>query len=165
MGSLILVTMLLLISTLLIASFNLALEDGANGSCCESITLSSGGMGDFYQSAKSVWMVGPNVGEDFGGILNRDAGECPESLSMEWEYHRDWTDSWEADWTLEASCGNSGPTPDPEAEPCTWGHYCDNCDIWSEANGVRYCCATDCNSGSLDVSTSNGEVVCTCHHK
>ena len=32
-------------------------------------------------------MVGPTVGQDFGGILNRDWGECPESLTRDWEYY------------------------------------------------------------------------------
>eukprot|EP00092_Neocalanus_flemingeri_P096558 GFUD01122927.1.p1 GENE.GFUD01122927.1~~GFUD01122927.1.p1 ORF type:complete len:202 (-),score=45.03 GFUD01122927.1:47-622(-) len=165
-------------------------------SCCDAITLDSGGMGDFYQgerlgqfvrsgssssgrsiyqqssgsnflyylSSQAIWMVGPNVGQDFGGVLNREAGTCPENLSRDWEYYSDFMDSWEEDWTMEATCGNNGPTPDPDAEACTWGQYCDGCAIWSEANGVRYCCANNCDSGSLDVSTSNGEVVCTCHH-
>ena len=29
---------------------------------------------------------------------------------------------------------------------------------------VRYCCATDCNNGDVEVSTSNGEVTCRCYH-
>ena len=49
-------------------------------------------------------MVGPNVGEDYGGILNREAGDCPESLTADWEYYMDWTDSWETDWTMEINC-------------------------------------------------------------
>ena len=88
-------------------------------------------------------MVGPNVGQDFGGVLNRDSGSCPENLGKDWEYYIDWTDSWEEDWTMEASCGTSGPTPDPDGEPCTWGHYCDDCAIWNEANGVRYVRSSD----------------------
>lgn len=32
-------------------------------------------------------MVGPTVGQDFGGVLNRDWGECPESLTRDWEYY------------------------------------------------------------------------------
>ena len=51
---------------------------------------------------------------------------------------RDWMDSWEEDWTLEAVCeGAPGPTPDPDADPCTWGSFCDGCDNWAEADGVR----------------------------
>merc|ERR1712098_74942 len=51
MGSIIVVTMLLL-CTLILAAYTTALKDGENGSCCESITLSSGGMGDFYQGER-----------------------------------------------------------------------------------------------------------------
>ena len=51
---------------------------------------------------------------------------------------RDWSDSWEEDWTLEARCeGAPGPTPDPEADPCTWGSFCDGCDNWAEADGIK----------------------------
>ena len=39
------------------------------------------------QAGPGVWMVGPSVGQDFGGILNRDGGECPESLVRDWEYY------------------------------------------------------------------------------
>ena len=81
-------------------------------------------------------MVGPEPGRDLGGILNRQGGECPENLSTEWEYYRDWTESWEEDWTLEAKVPGCGPTS-PPGEPCTWGSYCDDCNIWAEANGVR----------------------------
>ena len=110
-------------------------------------------------------MVGPRVGEDYGGILNRQGGTCPESLTADWEYYMDWTDSWESDWTMSAVCeGGEDSTHHPDGEPCTWGHFCDDCDIWSEANGVRYCCATDCDTGHIEISTSNGEVSCTCYH-
>merc|ERR1712080_194083 len=56
----------------------------------------------------------------------------------------------------------SGPNPTmpPDAESCTWGAACDGCNVWSEVNGVRYCCATNCDSGSLDVHSENGEVIC-----
>merc|ERR1712025_619477 len=108
------VARMLLLSTLLLAASTRVLEELDNDSCCESITLSSGGMGDFYQgerlgvfvrsgssssgrgiytqnqgdnylfylSSKSVWMVGPNVGQDFGGVLNRDSGSCPENITL-----------------------------------------------------------------------------------
>merc|ERR1719300_875992 len=125
-------------------------------SCCDSITLSSGGMGDFYQaerlglyiksgsssSGKSIysqqggsnylfylanqgiWMVGPDVGKDYGGILNRESGECPSQLNRDWEYWSDWSESWESDMMFEAKCaGGPGPDPDttpsPVHEPCT----------------------------------------------
>ena len=42
----------------------------------------------FLKPSAGVWMVGPNVGQDFGGILNRETGDCPESLTRDWEYYR-----------------------------------------------------------------------------
>ena len=82
---------------------------------------------------------------------------------------------------MEMTCENSGgPTQDPNGEPCTFGSYCDDCDIWAEADGVRYkdmttltmtpsyftryCCAQNCDTGEIEVSTSNGEVICNCYH-
>ena len=44
------------------------------------------------------------------------------------------------------------------------GPACDDCDIWAEANGVRYCCAENCDSGYIEVSTENGNVMCSCYH-
>ena len=181
---------------LLFISQSYSLEENVK-SCCDSLILESGGMGDFYQgerlgkyifsgqsssghgiysqangdnhlfylASKGLWMVGPNIGQDWGGILNREAGQCPEALTSDWEYYMDWTDSWEEDWTMEAGCENSGgPTEDPNSEPCTWGSFCDDCLIWSEANGVRYCCAQNCDTGEIEVSTENGEVTCRCYH-
>ena len=53
-------------------------------------------------------------------------------------HFREWMDSWEEDWTLEAVCeGAPGPTPAPDVDPCTWGSFCDGCDNWAEADGVR----------------------------
>ena len=80
--------------------------------------------------------------------------------------YRDWTDSWESDWTLAVVCegGGEDTTPQPHGEPCTWGQFCADCDIWAEAEGVRDCCATDCDTGEIEISTSDGEVSCTCYH-
>merc|ERR1711915_190250 len=116
-----------------------------------------------------LWMVGPTLGENYGGILNRNNGICPDQLPDYWEYWSDWTEEWESGFSFEATCsGGPGPnpntTPSPNYEPCTWGSSCDFCDVWSEANGVRYCCANDCNSGGISVSTENGEVQCYCYH-
>ena len=52
------VVRMLLLTTLLLASSTRALEDMEKSSCCESITLSSGGMGDFYQVSSVFWSVG-----------------------------------------------------------------------------------------------------------
>merc|ERR1712228_46091 len=181
MGSLLsTVTMQFFLFSILLTFITISVGDEPKkSSCCETISIRSGGMGDFYQGERlgefvksgssssgrsiykqteganylfylanqGIWMVGPNVGQDFGGVLNREAGECPETLTE--------------DWAMEAVCGSD---PGPDGEPCTWGDYCDNCAIWSEADGVKYCCANNCDSGSIDVSTENGEVVCTCYH-
>ena len=40
------------------------------------------------QPSTGVWMVGPEPGRDFGGILNRQGGLCPEDLTADWEYYR-----------------------------------------------------------------------------
>ena len=44
----------------------------------------------FWLADQRVWMVGEEIGRDFGGILNRENGACPENLSMDWEYWSDW---------------------------------------------------------------------------
>eukprot|EP00088_Acartia_fossae_P060709 TRINITY_DN72738_c0_g1_i1.p1 TRINITY_DN72738_c0_g1~~TRINITY_DN72738_c0_g1_i1.p1 ORF type:complete len:117 (-),score=22.09 TRINITY_DN72738_c0_g1_i1:35-385(-) len=116
-------------------------------------------------------MVGTNPGEDFGGIMNREQGNCPENLRSDWLYWDNFFEEWQSDWQLTAKCDGSpgpGPTtedPDPvNPEPCTWGDVCYSCNIWAEVNGVRYCCANDCNSGGIETSTENGQVNCYCYH-
>jgi hypothetical protein len=71
--------------------------------------------------------------------------------------------AWNEDWTFEAKCDN-GDDDDGDDEACTYGSACDSCNIWSAVNGVKYCCAKDCNSGSIDVSSVNGVVTCVCRH-
>ena len=53
--------------------------------------------------------MGGTVGGEEGGILNREAGQCPDQLSRDWEYYNDMFNSWEEDWTMEAEC-LGGPT-------------------------------------------------------
>ena len=122
----------------------------------------------YFQTDVMLWIVGLEIGVDYGGILNRELGHCPDQLGMDWEYYRDWTDTWEKDWLLTATCnGNPGPdptTPGPDHEPCTFGDVCYNCNVWSEVNGVRYCCANNCNSGGIHVDSQNGQVNCYCYH-
>jgi len=123
----------------------------------------------YFLTSLDLWMVGPTLGENYGGILNRQSGICPGQLSETWEFWNDWLDGWDTDLGLEAKCaGAPGPgpntTPSGNNEPCTWGSACDSCGVWSEANGVRYCCANDCNSGGISVSTENGNVNCYCYH-
>jgi len=122
----------------------------------------------FFQEDASAWMVGPSIGQ-VGGIRNKEDGSCPYNLHQDWEYYRDWTSSWEEDWTMEATCDSHptnkpDPTIPPDHESCTWGATCNGCQVWSEVNGVRYCCAQNCNSGSIDVSTEDGQVICWCSH-
>jgi len=124
----------------------------------------------FYLPDYGYWMVGPNPGKDYGGILNREQGVCPESITRDWEYYDDWMEEWDEDWSLTVKCtGAPGPdkttTKNPiNPEPCTWGNVCYSCNIWAEVNGVRYCCANDCNSGGIETWTENGAVNCYCYH-
>jgi hypothetical protein len=60
--------------------------------------------------------------------------------------------------------GDDDDDEDGDGEACKSGSKCDNCNIWSAVNGVKYCCANDCNSGSIDVSSVNGVVTCVCRH-
>ncbi len=77
---------------------------------------------------------------------------------------------WKEDFDLEAKCNNGegGDGDDDggegEDEPCATGVACEGCPIWSEVNGVRYCCAKNCNSGSVSVEAENGNVLCKCRH-
>ena len=64
---------------------------------------------------------------------------------------------------MEAKCDNNDD-PDPPSESCASGSDCANCNIWAEANGVRYCCAKNCDYGRVEVSTENGNVICHCYH-
>eukprot|EP00091_Calanus_sinicus_P002288 TRINITY_DN1230_c0_g1_i1.p1 TRINITY_DN1230_c0_g1~~TRINITY_DN1230_c0_g1_i1.p1 ORF type:complete len:186 (-),score=61.14 TRINITY_DN1230_c0_g1_i1:40-552(-) len=57
------------------------------------------------------------------------------------------------------SCGG-----EPNPDPCTFGAACDDCGVWAEVNGVRYCCASQCDWGNVFVWTENGQVQCQCTH-
>merc|ERR1711971_636469 len=35
----------------------------------------------FFLAEAGVWMMGPEPGRDFGGVLDRGAGSCPEELT------------------------------------------------------------------------------------
>ncbi len=135
-------------------------------------------------------MVGNSIGVDFGGIMTHGDDFCPEKVTAAWLYWSDWTDvssnllflsflninffvqEWKEDSNLEADCndGNGGGGDDDdngndgEDEPCATGNACAGCPIWSEVNGVRYCCANNCNYGSVSVEEENGHVVCHCRH-
>eukprot|EP00095_Tigriopus_kingsejongensis_P009689 maker-scaffold84_size396325-snap-gene-2.37 protein:Tk09689 transcript:maker-scaffold84_size396325-snap-gene-2.37-mRNA-1 annotation:"pan domain-containing protein" len=163
--------------------------------CCQELRLDATGMGDFYQGDRlglyrkyvetssgrnvyqqvggeqflyyldsGLWMVGDTVGNDLGGILNRGSAQCPEDLTGDWEYWGGF-DEWEEDWTMEATCQNSGGTTfPPNAETCNYGTICESCSHTSEENGILYCCSVDCNSGWIETGTQNGNAVCRCGH-
>eukprot|EP00088_Acartia_fossae_P050769 TRINITY_DN5693_c0_g1_i1.p1 TRINITY_DN5693_c0_g1~~TRINITY_DN5693_c0_g1_i1.p1 ORF type:complete len:208 (+),score=35.96 TRINITY_DN5693_c0_g1_i1:48-626(+) len=126
----------------------------------------------YFLPNDGFWMVGPDPGVNHGGILNYEKGACPEDLTQDWWYWDDFFEEWDTDWSMEAKCtGSPGPdnsstkSPDPvDPEPCTWGDVCYSCDIWAEVNGVRYCCANDCNHGGIETSSENGQVMCYCYH-
>merc|ERR1711942_450794 len=91
----------------------------------------------FFLPGPKVWMVGPEPGKDYGGILNREGGLCPEDLSRDWEYYSDLMDSWEEDWTMEATC--------------------------SVCNGGDSCCNGNCGEGEGDCDWDMGcagDLVC-----
>ena len=48
-----------------------------------------------------------------------------------------------------------GVTPALADGVCTWGPVCDNCNIWESSNGVKYCCAGNCNSGWIDIDNDS----------
>ena len=63
---------------------------------------------------------------------------------------------------MEVTCyAKNEASPD---EPCASGPACNGCNVWSEVNGVKYCCANNCDYGYVEVSYENGNVVCHCHH-
>jgi len=139
----------------------------------------------YYLDWLGVWYVNDNPLENMGGLINWDDSFCPGDITEDWSFYR-WGDGevndWEADPTLKSSCSKSPPptkpttttttvpptssthTPNPEAEPCTWGQACDGCQVWTEQDGVRYCCAHQCDWGDVFVWTQGGEVQCECTH-
>jgi len=139
----------------------------------------------YYLDWLGVWYVNDNPLQNMGGLINWDDSFCPGDIVEDWSFYR-WGDGevndWEADPTLKSSCSKDPPptkpttttttvpptssthTPNPNAEPCTWGTACDSCQVWTINNGVKYCCAQQCDWGDVFVWTQNGEVQCECTH-
>merc|ERR1739842_216927 len=69
------VVRMLLLTTLLLASSTRALEDVEKGSCCESITLSSGGMGGFYQGERLGVFIRSGSSSSGRGIYTQSQGD------------------------------------------------------------------------------------------
>merc|ERR1712210_298195 len=40
----------------------------------------------FFLADAGLWMMSPEPGSVFGGVLNRASGSCPEELTSAWEY-------------------------------------------------------------------------------
>jgi len=121
-----------------------------------------------YWLSIGSWTIGAEIGDNESlGIRHIGQDSCPEYVKVEtWEYWMDWMNEWEEDLWMEANCSD-GPDPGPTdgpVEPCATGSLCDGCDIWQEQDGIKYCCAHDCDHGSLNVHTENGEVICECRH-
>ena len=57
------------------------------------------------------WMVTKEDDEAFGYIANQGDSLCPLGLNGGWEYQL--SSGWEADDTLQVSCGDDGPTDGP----------------------------------------------------
>lgn len=69
---------------------------------------------------------------------------------------------WRQDSNMEVNCdGNNGGNDDDKG--CASGPVCDQCNIWASVNGVKYCCAQNCDYGYVEVSSENGQVVCHCY--
>jgi len=146
----------------------------------------------YYLDWLGVWYVNDNPLQNMGGLINWGDAWCPADLEEHWSFYR-WgdgeIDDWEEDPTLRVSCVGNEPTkpttttttekttvptmqptthptrtPSPDAEPCSWGSACDGCDQWAEMDGVRYCCASQCDWGDVYVWTDDGQVWCECYH-
>ena len=128
-------------------------------------------------------MVGRQIGRDSGGIMNTSPAFCPEDSTINWQYYNNWlevgfflffmrnfltlfkifTKQWSEDSNMEVTCYAKNDEVSPD-EPCASGPACNGCNVWSEVNGVKYCCANNCDYGYVEVSYENGNVVCHCHH-
>ncbi len=71
---------------------------------------------------------------------------------------------WKEDSALKVRCDNNDGGGGGDDEPCASGEQCRGCNVWSEVNGVLYCCKENCNSGSISVEEDNGIVTCHCRH-
>ena len=65
---------------------------------------------------------------------------------------------------MEVTCNGDDPDP-PGPGGCTSGSVCDSCNNWASVDGVKYCCAQNCDYGYVSVSSSNGVVTCDCYQK
>jgi len=134
------------------------------------------------------WYINGILGENMGGMLNHDKTvNCPDQITMVWDVYV-WTGEWASinDWypdpELTITCTNGETTAPPfptttttrpppptttsgDREVCTWGSWCDGCDVTASSNGETYCCANECNTGGIHIDVgANGNVDCFCYH-
>lgn len=117
----------------------------------------------YYMTNRGYWMIGNEIGRDLGGVLSRTTSQCPENANL-WEYWNDWQEEWRQDSNMEVNCDdNNGGGGDDKG--CASGPVCDSCSVWASVNGVKYCCASNCDYGYVEVSSENGQVICHCYQK
>jgi len=130
----------------------------------------------YYLEWLGVWYVNDNPLENMGGLINWGDAWCASDIQEQWSFYRYGSgevNDWEVDPTLQVSCDEATTTtpstttirkPNPNSEPCTWGSSCDDCSVTTEFNGVRFCCATQCDWGEVFAWMENGQVECECYH-
>jgi hypothetical protein len=167
-----------------VGTFNLHSEHGGR-----AIYLQDNGQNYIYFLGGYIdgynwWYINDVLGENMGGCINYDKNAlCPDQISTVWDTYA-WTGEWSAinDWfpdpELKIRCVSSEPTTTtkrtstttksttrgPEKESCTWGSFCEGCSVTSSVDGVTYCCATNCNSGGINVSQDADGIDCYCYH-
>merc|ERR1711997_862659 len=119
----------------------------------------------YYVQDRSYWMIGKNIGQDKGGVRNRGTSYCPEDSTNLWEYWEDWREEWVEDSWMEVTCDNDDNNDDEGPGGCATGSVCDDCSNWAMVNDVKYCCATNCDYGYVEVSSVNGVAICNCYQK
>ena len=137
----------------------------------------------YYLDQLGVWYVGDQPLVNMGGLINWGDAVCPSQLQQVWSFYR-WGDGeindWDEDPLLTVTCGGSEPstttrTTSTTAETttrtttsmdsaCSWGSACSDCSVFSEWDGVKYCCASNCDQGQVWVWEEDGEVRCACSH-
>merc|ERR1719244_276455 len=138
----------------------------------------------YYLDWLGDWYVNDNLLENMGGLINWDDAWCPSDISENWSFYR-WDDvnDWEEDPTLKVKCEDYNPpattsttttttprptttrtTTTPAGNRCTWGSACNNCAVYTEYEGIRYCCADYCYQGDVFVWEENGHIYCNCYH-
>lgn len=137
----------------------------------------------YYLEWLGVWYVNDELLVNMGGMINWGDAWCPADLQETWSFYRwDEVNDWYEDPSLVVSCESFVPptttttrkpttttrapatstTTRNPSSACNSGIDCMGCDVWTEHNGVAYCCAANCDYEDVFVWEENGEVHCTC---